>query len=118
MQKSGNVSKLDAANSFLAAITPAFTGTGQLFTLVDSWYMKWPYLREARKPGFHTTGLVRRDTTLYTMPAQSAAKDRPRGYSEKYTPDHLTISTFIYEKVNETFIKILHSYVMSSYLHE
>ena len=40
MRKSGNVSKLDAANSLLAVIAPVFTGKGQLFTLVDSWYMK------------------------------------------------------------------------------
>ena len=87
MRKSGNVSKLDAANSLLAVIAPVFTGKGQLFTLVDSWYMKWPYLREARKRNFHTIGQVRRDTALYDMPVQQKGKGRPRKYGEKYTPE-------------------------------
>jgi hypothetical protein len=87
MRKSGNVSKLDAANSLLAVIAPVFTGKGKLFTLVDSWYMKWPYLREARKHGFHTIGQVRRDTALYAMPVQQKGKGRPRKYGEKYTPE-------------------------------
>ena len=87
MRKSGNTSKLDAANSLLAVIAPVFSGQGQLFTLVDSWYMKWPYLREVRKRGFHAIGQVRRDTALYAMPIQQQGKGRPRKYGEKYTQE-------------------------------
>jgi len=87
MRSSGNVSKLDAANSLLAVIAPVFVGKGQRYTLVDSWYMKWPYLREALKRGFHTIGQVRRDTALYAIPVQQEGKGRPRKYGEKYTPE-------------------------------
>ncbi len=87
MRRSGNVSKLDAANSLLAVIAPVFVGKGQLFTLVDSWYMKWPYLREACKLGFQTIGQVRRDTALYAMPVQQKGKGIPRKYGEKYPPE-------------------------------
>jgi hypothetical protein len=87
MRKSGNTSKLDAAISLLAVIAPVFTGKGQLFTLVDSWYMKWPYLREVRKRGFHAIGQVRRDTALYSVPVQQRGKGRPRKYGEKYTQE-------------------------------
>ena len=87
MRTSGNRSKLDAANSLLAVIAPVFAGRGQVFTLVDSWYMKWPYLSSALKRGIHTIGQVRRDTALYDIPVQKGGKGRPRKYGEKYTPE-------------------------------
>lgn len=59
MRTCGNVSNLDAANSFLAVMAQVFVGQGQLFTLVDSWYMKWPFLCEARKCGFTPLVLFR-----------------------------------------------------------
>ncbi len=42
--------------------------------MVDSWYMKWPYLSSALKLGFHTIGQVRRDTALYDMPVNTEEK--------------------------------------------
>lgn len=87
MRATGNVSKLDAANSLLAVMAPVFTGKGSLFTLVDSWYMKGPFLSEARNRGFHVIGQVRRDTALYAMPVKRTGHDRPRKYGEKYTPE-------------------------------
>lgn len=87
MRSSGNVSKLDSAVSLLAVIAPVFTINGPVFTLVDSWYMKWPYLSYALKRGIHTIGQVRRDTALYAMPVQQEGKGRPRKYGAKYTPE-------------------------------
>jgi len=87
MRSSGNKSKLDAASSLLAVIAPVFAGKGQLFALVDSWYMKWPYLSSALKRNIHTIGQVRRDTALYAMPVQKKGKGRPRKYGDKYTQE-------------------------------
>ena len=87
MRASGNTSKLQAATSLLDVIAPVFVGKEQRFTLVDSWYMKWPFLREVRKRGFHAIGQVRKDTALYTMPIQRTGRGRPRKYGEKYTPE-------------------------------
>ena len=84
MRTIGNVSKLDAASSLLSVIAPVFIGKGQVITLVDSWYMKWPYLKSALKRGIHTIGQVRRDTVLYAMPVQHGGKGRPRKYGEKW----------------------------------
>jgi hypothetical protein len=87
MRASGNVSKLDAAISLLAVIAPVFTANGPVFTLVDSWYMKWTYIRAALKRDINTIGQVRRDTALYAMPVQQGGKGRPRKYGDKYTPE-------------------------------
>jgi hypothetical protein len=87
MRSTGNKSKLDAASSLLAVIAPVFAGRGQLFTLVDSWYMKWPYIRSALKRGIHTIGQVRRDTALYALPIQKKGKGRPKKYGEKLTQE-------------------------------
>ena len=87
MRASGNISKLDAAVSLLAVIAPVFTVNRPVFTLVDSWYMRWVYIRSALKRGIHTIGQVRRDTALYAIPVQQGGKGRPRKYGDKYTPE-------------------------------
>ena len=87
MQASGNISKLDAAISLLAVIAPVFTANGPVFALVDSWYMRWKYIRSTLKRGIHTIGQVRRDTALYAKPVQQGGKGRPRKYGDKYTPE-------------------------------
>lgn len=87
MRASGNASKLDAAISLLAVIAPIFTANEPVFTLVDSWYMKWKYVRSALKRGIDTIGQVRRDTALYAVPAQHGGRGRPRKYGDKYTPE-------------------------------
>ncbi len=87
MRTSGNSSKLDAANLLLKVIAPVFVSQQSIFTLVDSWYMKWPYLSSALKLGFHTIGQVRRDTALYDMPVNTGGRGRPRKYGKKFTPE-------------------------------
>jgi len=68
-------------------IAPVFSGERNVFTLVDSWYMKWPYLRFVLSLGFHAIGQVRRDTALYDIPVRSGKRGRPRQYGDKFTPD-------------------------------
>jgi hypothetical protein len=92
MRASGNVSKLDAAISLLAVIAPVFTANGPVFTLVDSWYMKWTYIRSALKRGINTIGQVRRDTALYAMPVQQGGKGRPRKYGDNILRNSLPAS--------------------------
>lgn len=105
MRASGNISKLDAAISLLAVIAPVFTANGPVFTLVDSWFMKWKYVRSALKRGIDTIGQVRRDTALYAVPVQHGGRGRPRKYGDKYTPELVEnlqehrINVFIYGKM-------------------
>ena len=87
MRTGSNTSKLDAARTLLRVIAPVFSGEKNVFTLVDSWYMKWPYLRFVLSLGFHAIGQVRRDTALYDIPVRSGKRGRPRKYGDKFTPD-------------------------------
>ena len=87
MRTGSNGSKLDAARTLLRVVAPVFGGKKKVFTLVDSWYMKWPYLRYVLGLGFNAIGQVRRDTALYGIPALTGKRGRPRKYGDKFTPD-------------------------------
>lgn len=86
MRTDGNTGKLDAAKTLLRSVARVFAGK-QVFTLVDSWYMKWPYLRYVLTLGFDAIGQVRRDTALYSLPVITGKRGRPAKYGDKYTPD-------------------------------
>lgn len=86
MRTDGNTGKLDAAKTLLRSVARVFAGK-QVFTLVDSWYMKWPYLRYVMALGFDAIGQVRRDTALYSLPVITGKRGRPAKYGDKYTPD-------------------------------
>lgn len=87
MRTGSNGSKLDAAKTLLRVISPVFSGKKKVFTLVDSWYMKWPYLEYVLTLGYHAIGQVRRDTALYGIPVLTGKRGRPRKYGDKFTPD-------------------------------
>jgi len=87
MRTGSNCSKLDAARTLLRVIAPVFRGQGKVITLVDSWYMKWPYLSYVLRLGFHAIGQVRRDTALYGIPVLTGKRGRPRKYGDKFTAD-------------------------------
>jgi len=87
MRTGSNGGKLDAASTLLKVIAPVFAEWKQVFTLVDSWYMKWPYLNSVLTFGFQTIGQVRRDTALYDIPVMTTGKGRPRKYGRKFTPE-------------------------------
>ena len=87
MRNGSNHSKLDAAKLLLKVISPVFADNKRSFTLVDSWYMKWPYLSHALGLGFNTIGQVRRDTALHDMPQPQNGRGRPRKYGEKFTAE-------------------------------
>ncbi len=88
MRAEGNKSKLDAASTLLRVIAPVFSEQKRVFTLVDSWYMKWPYLSQVLGHGFHAIGQVRRDTALYGIPALLVGRlGRRRKYGDKFTPE-------------------------------
>lgn len=86
MRTDGNTGKLDAAKTLLRSVARVFAGK-QVFTLVDSWYMKWPYLRYVLTLGFDAIGQVRRDTALYSLPVITGKRGRPAKYGDKYTPE-------------------------------
>ena len=83
MRTAGNSSKLDAAKVLLRVIAPVFVEK-KVITLVDSWFMKWPYLSYVLHLGFHAIGQVRRDTALFGIPVFTGRRGRPRIYGDKY----------------------------------
>ena len=104
MRYRSNTSKLDAAKTLLGVIAPVFDGEKQVFTLVDSWYMKWPYLRYVLEIGFNAIGQVHRDTALYDIPVLTGKRGRPRKHGEKFTAEVVAIlpevrkQVFLYSK--------------------
>ena len=76
--------KLDAAVLLLKVVAPVFNNV-RACTLVDSWYMKRPYLEQAETLGFHSIGQVRRDTALYDAPTPKCGRGRPPKYGDRYT---------------------------------
>ena len=95
--------KLDAAVLLLQIVAPVFSSV-KACTLVDSWYMKRPYLEQAETLGFHSIGQVRRDTALYDAPTPKHGRGRPRKYGDRYTaarvallPEHRQ-QVFLYGK--------------------
>jgi hypothetical protein len=87
MRTSGNSTKLDAAKLLLRVIAPVFAGQKRVITLVDSWFMKWPYLECVLSLGFHAIGQVRYDTALFGIPVLTGKRGRPRKLGDKYTPE-------------------------------
>ncbi len=87
MRAGGNRSKLDAAKTLLRVVAPVFSGKKKVFTLVDSWYMKYPFLSYVLESGIHAIGQVRRDSALYDIPVVTGKRGRPRKYGKKFTPE-------------------------------
>ena len=86
MRIDGNTGKLDAAKTLLRAVAQVFAGK-KVCTLVDSWYMKWPFITYALELGFDVIGQVRRDTGLYGFPVVTGKPGRPAKYGDKFTPE-------------------------------
>lgn len=89
MCPSSSRSKLDTAALLLRFIAPVFAGSTRTFTLVNSWYMKWPYLEKVLGFGFHSIGQGRRDTALHDIPGLQSGRGRPRKYGAKYTAERV-----------------------------
>lgn len=92
-----NAGKLVAANGLIRSVFRLFDGV-KVRVLVDSWYMRKPFILSMRDRGFHVIGQVRIDTRLYDEPPKHkpGKRGRPRLYGEKYTPKriaHLTKTT-------------------------
>ncbi len=87
MRTSGNSTKLDAAKLLLRVIAPVFAGQKRVITLVDSWFMKWPYLECVLNLGFQAIGQVRYDTALFGIPVLTGKRGRPRKLGDKYTAE-------------------------------
>lgn len=86
MRTTGNSTKLDAAKVLLRVIAPVFAGQ-EVITLVDSWFMKWPYLKYVLHLGFNAIGQVRYDTALFGIPVITGKRGRPRKYGDKFTSE-------------------------------
>jgi len=85
MRSGGNSGKLQAAKTLLRVMAPVFTEERRPFCLVDSWFMKWPFLSYVLELGFHAIGQVRKDTALYGIPIPTGKRGRPRKYGDKFT---------------------------------
>jgi len=59
-------------------------GTEVIRCLVDSWYMKAPFILPLLNLGVHVIGQVRKDTVLYDKPPKTEGKKRGRGRPRKY----------------------------------
>lgn len=79
---------LDAAALLLSVVAPIFTSR-RVCILVDSWYMKRPYLELVKQHGFHAIGQVRRDTALNDLPQPRSGGGRPRKYGDLYTAERV-----------------------------
>ena len=86
MRTTGNSTKLDAAKVLLRVNAPVFADQ-KVITLVDSGYMKWPYLKYVLHLGFNAIGQVRYDTALFGIPVFTGKRGRPRKYGDKFTPE-------------------------------
>ena len=74
MRAKGNTSKLDAAKTLIRVIAPVFNGH-KIITLVDSWYMKWPYLRYVLEQGlFYWSSPQRHGIIRYPYPYRKEGK--------------------------------------------
>lgn len=100
MRTAGNSSKLDAAKTLLRAVASIFAQQ-KVIVLLDSWYMKWPYLQYVLGLGFQAIGQVRRDTALYAVPETTGkrGRGRPRKYGTKYTSEVVATLCTTKEKV-------------------
>ena len=86
MRADGNTSKLDAAKTLLRVIAPVFAGKNT-FVLMDSWYMKWPFLRYLTDQKFIAIGQVRKDTALHDFPVTTGKRGRPAKYGKKFSDE-------------------------------
>lgn len=80
----GNRTKLTTGVALVRAILSSLKNTGEekIRCLVDSWYMKAPFILPLIKRGVHVIGQVRHDTALFNKPP--AASKRKRGAPKKY----------------------------------
>lgn len=86
MRADGNTSKLDAAKTLTRVITPVFAGRNT-FVLMDSWYMKWPFLSYLLEHKMTAIGQVRKDTALHDFPVKTGKRGRPAKYGTKYSEE-------------------------------
>jgi hypothetical protein len=102
MRTTGNRTKLDTAKVLLRVIAPVFAGK-KVITLVDSWFMKWPYLSYVLQLGFQAIGQVRKDTALFGIPAyvQNRKQGRPRKYGDRFDAE---VVNALHEKRERIFI--------------
>jgi hypothetical protein len=98
MRTTGNSTKLDAAKTLLRVIAPVFAGQ-KVITLVDSWFMKWPYIKYVLQLGFNAIGQVRRDTALFGIPIVTGKRGRPRKYGDKFDAEVVAALPETREKV-------------------
>lgn len=82
----GNRTKLTNAVTMVQYVLPLFRKKGAevIRCLVDSWYMKAPFILPLLTLGVHVIGQVRKDTVLYDQPPKTEGKKRGRGRPRKY----------------------------------
>jgi hypothetical protein len=87
-KSTGNRTKLTTALALIRAVLPEFKRMAavKLTCLVDSWYVKAPFILPLLKRGIHVIGQYRIDAALFYDPIPVPGKSgRPRKYGEKIT---------------------------------
>ena len=93
-KKVGNSTKLTRGVMLIKLIMPIFKNTGHtLRCLVDSWYMKAPFIIPLLKRGINVIGQIRIDTVLFDPPPSCEGSKRKQGrplkYGKKWTKDRI-----------------------------
>ena len=85
-----NTGKLVAARVLIRCMHHLFNGI-KVHILVDSWYMRRPFIEPMLAKGFDVLGQVRIDTRLYDEPPtrKPGQRGRTRIYGDKYLPERV-----------------------------
>jgi hypothetical protein len=88
----GNSTKLSRGVMLIKFILPILQKAGKTIrVLVDSWYMKAPFVLPLLMLGLHVIGQARKDTALFESPLPTTRKTRgrPRKYGDRWTPERV-----------------------------
>lgn len=88
----GNSTKLSRGVMLVKFVLPILKKTGKTIrVLVDSWYIKAPFVLPLLELGLNVIGQVRKDTVLFEPPVQADKKTRgrPRKYGNRWTPERI-----------------------------
>lgn len=88
----GNSTKLSRGVMIIKFVLPTLNKVGKhVRVLVDSWYMKSPFILPLVELGLDVIGQVRKDTALFAPPEQTGKKTRgrPRKYGDRWTSERV-----------------------------
>lgn len=88
----GNSTKLSRGVMMIKSVLPLLKKNSETQrVLVDSWYMKAPFVLPLLECGLHVIGQARKDTALFEPPEPriNKGRGRPRKYGKRWTSDQI-----------------------------